>query len=183
MGDRNKALLKDERDMSIKTGRVNVVHCSGGNRRSARMHNVKSYQKKQPATGDPATHPDKDQISASAALEMTDGGLESLSTPVQSQKGRVNTMSGQVTNKLSSRISKTFSAKTKRCYKKKRATIETEAVTPKRKMIKHASSVKSPQGRDLSHSNKGSQQRLSTVSPESLSLKKFRSGKFFIVNS
>jgi hypothetical protein len=61
--------------------------------------------------------------------------------------------------------------------------VETEAVTPKRKMIKHASSVKSPRGRDLSHSNKGSQQRLSTVSPESLSLKKFRSGKFFIVNS
>lgn len=180
MGDRNKALLKDERDMSIKTGRVNVVHGSGGNRRSARMHNVKSYQKKQPATGDPATHPDKDQISASAALEMTDGGLESLSTPVQSQKGRVNTMSGQVTNKLSSRISKTFSAKTKRCYKKKRATIETEAVTPKRKIIKPASSVKSPQGRNVSHSNKGSQQRLSTVSPESLSLKKSRSGRWLL---
>jgi hypothetical protein len=177
-GDRNKALLEDERDMSIKTCRVNVVHGSSGNRRSARMHNVIPYQRKQPATGDPATHPDKDQISALAALELSDGGLESLSTPVQSKKGRVNTMSGQVTNKLSSRISKTFSAKTKRCYKKKRATIETEAVTPKRKIIKPASSVKSPQGRNVSHSNKGSQQRLSTVSPESLSLKKSRSGKF-----
>ncbi|XP_024634936.1 kinetochore-associated protein KNL-2 homolog isoform X1 [Medicago truncatula] len=179
-GDRNKAFLEDERDMSIKTGRVNVVHGSGGNKRSARMHNVKPYQKKQPATGDPATHPDKDQISASAVLKMSDGGLESLSTPVQSQKGRVNTMSGQVTNKLSSRISKSFSAKTQGRCKKKRATIETEVVTPKRKIIKHASSVKSPQGRNVSHSNKGSQQRLSTVSPESLSLKKSRSGRWLL---
>jgi len=94
--DCNKAFLEDERDMSIKTGEVNVVLDSGRNRRSARMRNVKLYQKKQPSTGDPATHPDKDHISASAALEMSDGGQESLLTPIQSQKGRVNTLSVQV---------------------------------------------------------------------------------------
>ena len=176
--DCNMSFLEDEQDMSIKMSEVNDVHGSGRTRRSGRLHNAKDCQKKQPATGDPATHRDKGQISASAALEMSDGGLETLSTPVQSQKGKVNTMSGQVTNKLSSRISKTFSAKTEGCYKKKRATAETGAVTPNRKIIKPASSVKSPQGRDVSHSNKGSQQRLSTVSPESLSLKKSRSGKF-----
>lgn len=178
--DCNMSFLEDEQDMSIKMSEVNDVHGSGGNRRSARMHNVKPYQKKQPANGDPATHPDKDEISASAVLKMSDGGLESLLTPVQSQKGRVNTMSGQVTNKLSSRISKSFSAKSQGRCKKKRATIEKEVVTPKRKIIKHASSVKSPQGRNVSHSNKGSQQRLSTVSPESLSLKKSRSGRWLL---
>jgi hypothetical protein len=177
-GDCNKAFLEDERDMSIKTGEVNVVHGSGRNRRSARLHNVKLCQKKQPVTGDPATHPDKDQISTLPDLEKSDGGLESLMTPIQSQKGIVNTLSGQVTNKFRSRIPKTFSAKTGGCYKRKRVTVETEAVGPKRKNIKPASSVKSPQGRDTSHSNKGSTQRLSSVSPESLGLKKSRSGKF-----
>ncbi|GAU17420.1 hypothetical protein TSUD_232970 [Trifolium subterraneum] len=180
-GDCNKAFLEDEHDMSIKTGEVNVVHGSGGNRRSARLHNnVKLNQKKQPAFGGPATHPDKDQISASAALEKSDGRLETLSTPVQPQKGIVNTLSGKVTNKSRSRISKTPSAKTEGCYKKKKVTVEREAVRPKRKFIKSASSVKSPQGSDLSPLNKGSKQRLSTMSPESLSLKKSRSGRLLL---
>ncbi|XP_045811302.1 kinetochore-associated protein KNL-2 homolog isoform X1 [Trifolium pratense] len=178
MEDCNKLFLEDEHDMSIKTGEVNVVHGSGANRRSARLHNVKLYQKKQPAIGGPATHPDKDQTSASAALEKSDGRSETLST--QSQKGIVNTLSGQVSNKSRSRISKTPSAKTEGCYKKKRVTVEREAVRPKRKIIKSASSVKSPQGSDVSPLNKGSKQRLSTMSPESLSLKKSRSGRLLI---
>jgi hypothetical protein len=197
-GDCNKAFLEDEHNMSIKTGEVNVVHGSGANRRSARLHNVKLNQKKQPAIGGPTPHPDKDQISASAALEKSDGRLETLSTPVQSQKTIVNTSSGQLTNKFrsrisktpsakteGSRISKTPSAKTEGCYKKKRVMVEREVVRPKRKIIKSASSVKSPQGSDVSQLNKGSKQRLSTMSPESLSLKKSRSGKIFnhIVNS
>ncbi|XP_024634931.1 kinetochore-associated protein KNL-2 homolog isoform X2 [Medicago truncatula] len=180
IGDCNKAFLEDERDMSIKKCEVNVVHGSGRNRCSARLHNVKLCQKKRPVTGDPATHPDKDQISASPALEKSDGGLESLMTPIQSQKGIVNTLSGQVTDKFRSRIPKTFSSKTEGCYKRKRVTFETEAVGPKRKNIKPASSVKSSQGRDISHSNKGSTQRLSTVSPESLGLKKSRSGRWLL---
>jgi hypothetical protein len=191
-GECNKAFLEDEHDMSIKTGEVNVVHGSSANRRSARLHNVKLYQKKQPAIGGPTAHPDKDH------LEKSDGRLETLSTPVQSQKRIVNTSSGQLTNKFrsrisktpstkteGSRISKTPSAKTEGCYKKKRVMVEREAVRPKRKSIKSASSVKSPQGNDVSQLNKGSKQRLSTMSPESLSLKKSRSGKIFnhIVNS
>ncbi|XP_058753426.1 kinetochore-associated protein KNL-2 homolog isoform X2 [Vicia villosa] len=183
MGHCNKLFPEGEEDMSIKTNEANVVHGSGGHRRSARLHNVKSFQKKQPATGGPATRRGKDQISASATIEKSDGGLENLSTPVQSQSGIVNTPSGKVTNKFRSKTSSAktdASAKTEVDHKKKKVTVETEAVNPKRKDLKPPSSVKSPQGRDVSHLNKGSKQGLSMVSPESLSLKKSRSGRLLL---
>ncbi|KAL5067987.1 hypothetical protein RYX36_018874 [Vicia faba] len=179
-GHCNKLFLEGEEDMSIKTSEANVVHGSDGNRRSGRLRNVTSFQKKQPATGGPTTRRSKDQISASATTEKSDGGLENLSTPVQSQSGIVKTLSGQVTNKFSSKISKTSSAKTEVGHKKKKVTVETEAVNPKRKVMKSSSSVKSPQGRDASHLNKGSKQGLSIVSPESLSVKKSRSGRLLL---
>ncbi|MCH99140.1 SANTA (SANT associated) protein, partial [Trifolium medium] len=40
-GDYKKSLLEDEHDKSIKMSEVNVVHGSGGNKRSVRLHNVK----------------------------------------------------------------------------------------------------------------------------------------------
>ncbi|XP_058771032.1 kinetochore-associated protein KNL-2 homolog isoform X2 [Vicia villosa] len=289
-GHCNKLFPEGEEDMSIKTSEANVVHGSGRNRRSARLHNVKSFQKKQPATGGPATRRGKNRISASAAIEKSDGGLENLSTsvqsqsgivntlsgqvsnkiisktssaktevghkkkkvtveteksdgglenlstpvqsqsgivntlsgqvtnkfrskisktsaktevghkkkkvtveteksdgglenlstPVQSQSGIVNTLSGKVTNKFRSKISKTSSANTEVGHKKKKVTVETEAVNHKRKVMKPPSSVKSPQGRDVTHLNKGSKQELTMVSPESLSLKKSRSGRLLL---
>ncbi|XP_073224191.1 uncharacterized protein [Cicer arietinum] len=180
-GDCMESFLEDEHNMSIKMSEVNAVRSSGGNRRSARLRNVKVCPKKQPTTGGPPKHSDKDQISVSAAMEKSDGGLESPSTPLQSQsKGAVNILSEQVNNKFASRISKTLSAKTEGCYKKKRVTVETEAVRPKRKMMRPASSMKSPQEKDASHLNKGSKQRLSSVTPESLSLKKSRSGRLLL---
>jgi hypothetical protein len=168
-GDCKKSLLEDEHDKSIKMSEVNVVRGSGGNRRSVRLHNIKLSQKKQPATEGPPKYPNEHQISPSAALEKSDGGHESPSTPVQSQlKGPVNALSEQVTNKFASRVFKATPGKTEGCYKKKRVTI-----------IKSASSVKSSHERNVNHLNKGSKQRLSVVSPESLSLKKSRSGNFF----
>ncbi|KAK2455155.1 hypothetical protein QL285_002636 [Trifolium repens] len=169
-GDCKKSLLEDDHDKSIKMSEVNVVHGSGGNRRSVRLHNIKLSQKKQPATEGPPKYPNEHQISPSEALEKSDGGHESPSTPVQSQlKGPVNALSEQVTNKFASRVFKATPAKTEGCYKKKRVTI-----------IKSASSVKSSHERNVSHLNKGSKRTLSVVSPESLSLKKSRSGRLLL---
>ncbi|WJX18308.1 hypothetical protein P8452_08117 [Trifolium repens] len=169
-GDCKKSLLEDEHDKSIKMSEVNVVRGSGGNRRSVRLHNIKLSQKKQPATEGSPKYPNEHQVSLSAALEKSDGGQESPSTPVQSQLKRpVNALSEQVTNKFASRVFKATPGKTEGCYKKKRVTI-----------IKSASSVKSSHERNVNHLNKGSKQRLSVVSPESLSLKKSRSGRLLL---
>ncbi|CAJ2651657.1 unnamed protein product [Trifolium pratense] len=100
---------------SIKMSEVNVVHGSGGNRRSVRLHNIKLSQKKQPATEGPPKYPIERHISASTAFEISGGGQESPSKPVQSKlKGPVNALSEQVRNKFTSRVSKTTPAKTDR---------------------------------------------------------------------
>ncbi|KAI5395358.1 uncharacterized protein LOC127093321 isoform X1 [Lathyrus oleraceus] len=161
-----KQFVEDEHDISIKMSEVNIVQCSVGNRRSARLHNLKVYPRKQPTIGGPSKHPDENQIFASTSLEKREGGQKSPSTPIESQsKTLLNTFSEQVVGKFASRVSKTLSAKTDRRYKKKRVSIEIEAVRP---------NIKSPHVRDVSHLNQGSEQ---SVYLESLSLKKSKYGE------
>lgn len=143
-----KPTPKDECNVSKKMSGVSVASDSGRNRRSARLNNinVKDCQQKKPTRGSYPKHLDKDQSSTSVALENLDGGLESPSTPIQSQSKRpLNELSEKLVRKCSSRISRTSSAKTEGCYKKKARIVDTEVVTPKRKIKKPASSVKSPQ--------------------------------------
>ncbi|KAJ1416859.1 SANT associated [Sesbania bispinosa] len=185
--DCEKPFSEDECDVSKEKGVVNVAYGSGGNRRKARarLPNIEVCQRKKQsasASGGPLKHPDKEQSSTSEALENHDGeGLKSPVTPIQSQsKGLVNISSEQLVKKSASRISRSFSTKTKGCYKKKTVTVKTKSVGPKRKMTKSASAVKSSRERDLSHLNKGSKQKISSVSPESLSFKKSRSGRLLL---
>ncbi|KAI5395364.1 hypothetical protein KIW84_061811 [Lathyrus oleraceus] len=160
-----KQFVEDEHDISIKMSEVNIVQCSVGNRRSARLHNLKVYPRKQPTIGGPSKHPDENQIFASTSLEKREGGQKSPSTPIESQsKTLLNTFSEQVVGKFASRVSKTLSAKTDRRCKKKRVSIEIEAVRPKIKFphvrdVSHlnlGSEIKSPHVRDVSHLNQGS---------------------------
>ncbi|KAJ1375290.1 SANT associated, partial [Sesbania bispinosa] len=186
-GDGEKPFSEDECNVSKEKGVVNVAYGCGGNRRKARarLPNIEACQRKKQsasACGGPLKHPDKEQSSTSVALENHDGeGLKSPVTPFQSQsKGLVNISSEQLVKKSASRISRSFSTKTKGCYKKKTVTVKTKSVGPKRKMTKSASAVKSSRERDLNHLNKGSEQKISLVSPESLSFKKSRSGRLLL---
>jgi hypothetical protein len=72
MKDCNKSFLEEEQDMSIKMSDIDVVHGSGGNRRSGRLHNVKVCQKLLPVSGDPLKHPEEEQSSTLKAVENRD---------------------------------------------------------------------------------------------------------------
>ena len=182
-GDHEKSFPGNECNVSKEMGGVNVACSSGGKRRSARLHDIKVHQqKKKPASGGSLKNPNNEN-STLVALENCDvEGLKSPVTPIQSQSSRqLSTSSGQLVKKSASRISRTLSPKTEGCYKKKRVTVERKVGRPKGKLNKSASAVKNPQEKDLSHLTKGSQQKISTVTPESPSFRKSRSGNFFII--
>ncbi|KAH1216662.1 Kinetochore-associated protein KNL-2 [Glycine max] len=167
-----------DHEMSFPENECNV---SGGKSRSARLHDIKVYQQKKPASGGSLKHPNNEN-STSVALENCDvKGLKSPATPIQSQSSRqLSTSPGQVIKKSASKISRTLSPKTEGCYKKKRVTVETKVVMPKGKLNKSASALKNPREKDLSPLAKGSQQKISTFTPESLSFRKSRSGRLLL---
>lgn len=181
-GDHEKSFPENESNVSKEINGVNVACSSGGKSRSARLHDIKVYQQKKPASGGSLKNPNNEN-STLVALENCDvEGLKSPVTPIQSQSSRqLSTSSGQLVKKSASRISRTLSPKTEGCYKKKRVTVERKVGRPKGKLNKSASAVKNPQEKDLSHLTKGSQQKISTVTPESPSFRKSRSGNFFII--
>ncbi|KAL2992297.1 hypothetical protein AAZX31_10G041400 [Glycine max] len=181
-GDHEKSFPGNECNVSKEMGGVNVACSSGGKRRSARLHDIKVHQqKKKPASGGSLKNPNNEN-STLVALENCDvEGLKSPVTPIQSQSSRqLSTSSGQLVKKSASRISRTLSPKTEGCYKKKRVTVERKVGRPKGKLNKSASAVKNPQEKDLSHLTKGSQQKISTVTPESPSFRKSRSGRLLL---
>ncbi|KAK7279175.1 hypothetical protein RJT34_24221 [Clitoria ternatea] len=181
--DHEKLFPEDKGNVSEEVGGNNVAYGSGGNRRSTRLQNVKvCQQKKQLASGRSPKHPDKEQRSTSAALEnCNEEGLKSPETPIQSQSQKqINTSSGNLVNKYTSRISRTLSPKSEGCYKKKRVTSETKVVRPKKKLTESASSVKSLQEKDVSPLVRGSKQKISSISPQSLSFRTSRSGRLLL---
>eukprot|EP00256_Glycine_max_P066382 XP_025980977.1 kinetochore-associated protein KNL-2 homolog isoform X1 [Glycine max] len=180
-GDHEKSFPENESNVSKEINGVNVACSSGGKSRSARLHDIKVYQQKKPASGGSLKHPNNEN-STSVALENCDvKGLKSPATPIQSQSSRqLSTSPGQVIKKSASKISRTLSPKTEGCYKKKRVTVETKVVMPKGKLNKSASALKNPREKDLSPLAKGSQQKISTFTPESLSFRKSRSGRLLL---
>ncbi|XP_061344763.1 kinetochore-associated protein KNL-2 homolog isoform X2 [Gastrolobium bilobum] len=178
-----KPFSDDECNASKEMGGVNVACGGSKSRRSARLRNIKvCQQNNQPASGGPPKYPDKEKRSNSVALENHDGeGLKIPVTPSESQsQGQVNTSSQQLAKKSVSRISGTLSAKTEGCYKKKPVTVKTKGISPKRKMTKSASAVKYPRVKDVSPLIKGGKRKISSVSPESLSFRKSRSGRLLL---
>ena len=157
------------------TGGVNVAQGCGSNRRSTRLRNIKVCQQKKPASVVPLKHLDKEQHCSLGALENPDGeGLNSPVTPVQLQSlGQVNTPSEQLVKNSSYRVSS--------CSKRKKVTVETKVITPKRKMARYASAVKYLRERDVSPLIKGGKEKISSVSPLPSSFKKSRSGKYSFI--
>ncbi|KAK7345677.1 hypothetical protein VNO77_16286 [Canavalia gladiata] len=183
LGDHEQPFHEDECNVSKEMGGSNVTYGSGGSRRSTRLHNIKvCQQKKQLASGGAPEHPDKEQNSTSVPLENCDvEGLRSPPTPIHSQSQRqVNTLSEQLVKKPVSRISRTLSAKTDSCSKKKRVTVERKVDRPKKKLTRSATAVKNRQEKDVSHLFQGSNQKISSVSPASLSFRKSRSGRLLL---
>ncbi|QCD88952.1 SANT associated [Vigna unguiculata] len=166
-GDQEKAFPENECNVSKEVAGVNVACSRGRKRRSARLHDVKVYQrKKQSASGLPPKNPNNKNYISEAALDNCDVvGPKSPETPIQSQSWRqLRTSSEQIVKKSASRISRTLSPKTEGCQKKK-------VGRPKGTLNKSASAGKNSRSRDLSHLTKGSRQKNSTVSPESSSFR------------
>ncbi|XP_027911351.1 kinetochore-associated protein KNL-2 homolog isoform X3 [Vigna unguiculata] len=166
-GDQEKAFPENECNVSKEVAGVNVACSRGRKRRSARLHDVKVYQrKKQSASGLPPKNPNNKNHISEAALDNCDVvGPKSPETPIQSQSWRqLRTSSEQIVKKSASRISRTLSPKTEGCQKKK-------VGRPKGTLNKSASAGKNSRSRDLSHLTKGSRQKNSTVSPESSSFR------------
>ncbi|TKY52819.1 SANT associated [Spatholobus suberectus] len=88
-GDDKMPFPENECNVSKEMGGVNIACSSGGNRRSARLYDIKVCQQKKPhASGGPPKHPDNEN-STSVALENCDvEGLKSPATPIQSQSWR-----------------------------------------------------------------------------------------------
>ncbi|CAL0316894.1 unnamed protein product [Lupinus luteus] len=118
------------------------------------------------------------------ALSFGSPGGEGLKSPVtrsQSQAlGKVNTSSEQHVKKSAFGISTNLSLKTEGSYTKKRVTDKTKATTPKTKMTKSASAVKSPRKGNGSSLIMVVADKNSLVSPISSSLGKSRYGRLLL---
>ncbi|RDX95307.1 Protein EMBRYO DEFECTIVE 1674, partial [Mucuna pruriens] len=182
LGDHKKPFPENECNVSKEIGGFNVARSSVGNRRSARLHDIKvCQQKKQPASGGPPKHPNNENSTSVNLESCYVEGLKCPATPIQSQSWRqVSTSSERLVKKSASRVSRTSSPKTEGCYKKKRMMVETKMVRPRERLIKSVTAVRNLREKDLSHLTKGSQQKISTVSPESLSFRKSRSGRLLL---
>ncbi|XP_027368209.1 kinetochore-associated protein KNL-2 homolog [Abrus precatorius] len=84
--------------------------------------------------------------------------LHSIRVCEQKQQLALISKSEQIVKVSVSRISRTLSAKSEGCYKKKSVSVETKVGRDKKKLIESPSAVKNLQEKDVSHLIKGSKQ-------------------------